>query len=105
MSSSKKKKQEEGDPNQPHPDQPDQQDVQPLEDQKAQPGASVESQQPDDTSKEQKASKDELTPYQPRHRPLENAGLDHHAVEAGRESERQAQREEHNRRVGDASRR
>jgi hypothetical protein len=101
LAKSKKDKQEEGDPNQPYPDQ---QAEQSQEGQPTDPGASVESQQSDDSGETQETSKDELTPYQPRHRPLENAGVDHHAVEAQVESERQGQREEHNRRTGDASR-
>lgn len=102
MAKSKKDKKEEGDPDQPYPDQ---QAEQSQEGQPTDPGASVEPQQSDDSGEAQAASKDELTPYQPRHRPLENTGVDHHAVEAGRESERQVQREEHNRRTGDPSRR
>lgn len=42
--------------------------------------------------------------YQPRHTPLENAGLDQHAAEADRQAELQAERDEHNARTGDASR-
>jgi hypothetical protein len=46
----------------------------------------------------------ELSPYQPRHRPLPSAGLDQHAAEEKRQAELSAAREEHNRRTGDASR-
>lgn len=45
----------------------------------------------------------ELTPYRPRHRPLANSGLDHHAEEAKRSAELQRERDQHNARTGDAS--
>ena len=49
-------------------------------------------------------SKEELSPYRPKHQPLQNAGLDQHALEKEREAQREAQRKVHNQRVGDASR-
>jgi hypothetical protein len=61
----------------------------------------VEQSQSDESAEE---SKEELAPYQPKHRPLQNAGVDQHTAEEEREAARRAQREEHNRRVGDASR-
>lgn len=45
-----------------------------------------------------------VDPYQPSHPELKNANFDHEGAEAKREAERAAQRDEHNRRVGDASR-
>lgn len=45
-----------------------------------------------------------VEPYAPKHPELKSANFDHHGAEAKREAERAAQREEHNRRVGDASR-
>lgn len=42
--------------------------------------------------------------HQSRHPELENAGFDHYEAEAKRQSELAAEREEHNRRTGDASR-
>lgn len=45
-----------------------------------------------------------VEPYQPRRVPLQAAGLDQHAEEAKRTAERDAEREEHNRRTGDVSR-
>jgi hypothetical protein len=42
--------------------------------------------------------------YQPSHPTLENAGLDQVAAEEARQSELAEQRDEHNRRTGDASR-
>lgn len=75
----------------------------PQTDQQNEPAqADPQEKQPDEA---EARSEDELTPYQPQRPPLENAGLDQRAAEATRESERDAQREEHNRRVGDASRR
>lgn len=45
-----------------------------------------------------------VDPYQSSHPELKNANFDHEGAEAKREAERAAQRDEHNRRVGDASR-
>lgn len=42
-------------------------------------------------------------PYSPKRLELENAGLDQVAAEADRQAELQAERDEHNRRTGDAS--
>jgi hypothetical protein len=41
--------------------------------------------------------------HEPYHKPLENAGFDHLGAEQERQAELAAQREEHNRRTGDAS--
>ena len=46
----------------------------------------------------------EMLQHQSSHPELENAGFDHHGAEAERQAELAAQREEHNRRTGDASR-
>lgn len=46
----------------------------------------------------------ELLSYKPNRAPLENAGLDQQAAEDERQAELAAEREEHNRRTGDASR-
>jgi hypothetical protein len=45
-----------------------------------------------------------VEPYAPKRSELKSANFDHEGAEAKREAERAAQREEHNRRVGDASR-
>jgi hypothetical protein len=45
-----------------------------------------------------------VEPYAPKRSELKSANFDHEGAEAKREAERAAQRDEHNRRVGDASR-
>jgi hypothetical protein len=46
----------------------------------------------------------DMDEYEPHHEPLENADFDHHGAEERRQAELAAEREEHNRRTGDASR-
>lgn len=53
---------------------------------------------------DEEQTEETITPYQPSHPLLQNAGLDQHAAEAERQAELQAERDEHNRRTGDASR-
>lgn len=45
-----------------------------------------------------------LSEYKPKQRPLQAAGLDQHAAAKAQEKERQAERDEHNKRTGDVSR-
>jgi hypothetical protein len=67
-----------------------------------------ENRKAEDESEAEEVDEDEndrsLSPYQPRRLPLESAGIDQHAAEAERQAELAAEREEHNRRTGDASR-
>lgn len=59
---------------------------------------------PDENGDEDAPTESAVEEYQPRHPELENAGLDQHEAEAKRQSELQVERDEHNRRTGDASR-
>ena len=45
----------------------------------------------------------DMDEYEPHHEPLENSDFDHHGAEERRQAELAAEREEHNRRTGDAS--
>jgi hypothetical protein len=63
----------------------------------------VEKTKPEDGD-EQPTEQSTLSPYQPSHPTLQNAGLDQQAAEEARQAELQAERDEHNRRTGDVSR-
>lgn len=79
------------------------QSVPPVEEQQSAP--QVEQQAPTgEPRSERQAKVSNLSEYRPRRQKLENAGLDQHAAEEDRTQARSAQREEHNSRVGDASR-
>lgn len=56
------------------------------------------------TDSEAEEQSEELTPYQPRHSPLQSVGFDQHAAEEARQADLQDERDEHNRRTGDVSR-
>jgi hypothetical protein len=62
----------------------------------------VEATQPNEQA--ESPEREALTPYEPKHRPLSNAGLDQQAAHEERQAELQAERDEHNRRTGDSSR-
>jgi hypothetical protein len=55
-------------------------------------------------AQEQNGEVQPLLPYQPTRLELEHEGFDHQAAEDARQAELAAEREEHNRRTGDASR-
>lgn len=55
------------------------------------------------TDEQTQAEPDQGAEYQPRRRPLENAGLDQVAAEEERQAALAAEREEHNIRTGNAS--
>lgn len=57
-----------------------------------------------DSAQDESEARPSVPDYEPRRLELENAGLDQHAAEEQRQTELQAQRDEHNERVGDASR-
>lgn len=57
------------------------------------------SQEETQPSQESTQEEEGLGTYQPKHRTLQAAGLDQHAVEEQRQAEKTAQREEHNERI------